>query len=220
MWAFTNVTGSATYVLGLEEVAAVDATDTTVVGRPLDLTIVSEDGTPMPAPKVLTGERANYLLGQGGRVALLVQGPTDPTKVVRVVQLQNRSGSGGASAYDWPNQEAIGGWRDYDRDVLAVSTTDPSDPGRHVDTPTTLTTNYSAEAQTLASAPVDFSRTFVFDDVAPATESTPNENPVNGALFPFNRVDQPARRHGGGVDGSQLLEPPPSLPSPRAVQRP
>jgi FtsP/CotA-like multicopper oxidase with cupredoxin domain len=31
----------------------------------------------------------------------------------------------------------------------------------------------------------------VFDSVAPATEETPTNFPVNGGLFPLTRVDQP-----------------------------
>lgn len=193
VWAFTNVTGSATYVLALEEVDAADATDATVVGRPLDLTIVSEDGTPMPEPLVLTGQKAadGYLLGQGGRVAILVQGPSDPAKIVRLIQVENRSGTGGQSAYNWPEQQFGGGWRDYTRDVLAVSYADPSVAGQHVDTPTALTPAYGVAGDFLDTAKVDKRRTFVYDGVASPSAATPNEFPINGALFPENRLDQP-----------------------------
>jgi FtsP/CotA-like multicopper oxidase with cupredoxin domain len=192
VWAFTNVTGSATYVLALEEVDSARATDANVVGRPLDFVIVSEDGTPMPAPLVVPGEAGRgYLLGQGGRVAILVQGPGDPTKVVRLVQVQNRSGTGDASAYNWPAQRYGPGWRDYTRTVLAVSYTDDSVTGKHVDTPTTLTTNYEIAPDGLAAAQVDKRRTFVFGDVLPPSPETPNNFPVDDALFPSNRLDQP-----------------------------
>jgi FtsP/CotA-like multicopper oxidase with cupredoxin domain len=193
VWAFTNITGSASYVVALEEVEAKDATDPSVVGRPLDLTIVSVDGTPMPAPEVLTGADATrgYLLPQGGRVALLVQGASDPSKVVRLVQIENRSGTGDASAYNWPEQRPMGGWRDYSRDVLAVGYADPSDPGKHVDTPAMLSANYDFEDQALDTAPVDESRTFVYNSVAPPTELAPNDFPVNDGFFPDNRLDQP-----------------------------
>lgn len=193
VWSFVNVTGSASYILGLEEVDAADAVDPTVVGTPLDLTVVSVDGTPMPVPERRTGPDAarGYLLPQGGRVAMLVQGASDPSKVVRLVQVQNRSGTGDASAYDWPNQRAIPGWRDYTRDVMAVSFHDPARPGPHVATPDVLTPNYPAVMQHLEDAPIDERRTFVYDGVAPATEATPNNFPVNGGLFPTTRLDQP-----------------------------
>jgi FtsP/CotA-like multicopper oxidase with cupredoxin domain len=193
VWTFTNITGSATYVIALEEVDAADATDASVVGKPLDLTVVSVDGTPMPAPKVLTGTDATrgYLLPQGGRVAVLVQGASDPSKVVRLVQVENRSGTGSASAYNWPEQEPMGGWRDYTRTVLAVSSADRAEPGTHVDTPPSLHANYDFEDQALETATVDGTRTFVFNSVATPTESTPNNFPINGGLFPGNRLDQP-----------------------------
>ena len=195
----TNITGSATYVLALDEVAKGAAAKREVVGDPVDFTIVSIDGTPLPKPKVLAGRAAarGYLLPQGGRVAILVQGPSDPSKVVRLIQVQNRSGTGEASAYDSTGlqegkpSKPIGGWRDYTRDVLATTEDDPGGSGRHVDTPDVLTTNYKHADDGLATAHVDRKRTFDFDGVAPPSRSSPNEFPINGGLFPSNRVDQP-----------------------------
>lgn len=190
VWAFTNVTGSASYVLALEEVDASDALNSDLVGRPVDFTIVGVDGTPMPSPQVVTAG-SGYLLGQGGRVAILVQGPSDPTKSLRLVQVQNRSGTGGASAYNWPAQVEIGGWRDYTRDVLAVTYSDYSKPGKHVDKPTALTPNYPVENHALDTTPVAKSRTFVFNQVAPASADTPNNFPVDFKLFPDNPIAEP-----------------------------
>jgi FtsP/CotA-like multicopper oxidase with cupredoxin domain len=201
VWAMTNITGSASYILALDEVAKRDAQDTRKKGTAVDFTIVSEDGTPMPRPKVLAGKAAarGYLLGQGGRVAILVQGPSDPSKVVRLIQVENRSGTGDASAYDRRSEvdgkkvkpHAIGGWRDYTRDVLAVTADDPKATRPHVATPAKLTTNYAVHTERLENARVDHKRTFVFDGVAPSTAAEPNNFPVNDALFAFNRVDQP-----------------------------
>lgn len=193
VWAFTNITGSASYVLAMEEVDAADATDPTVVGRPVDLTIVSIDGTPMPSPHVLSGEAAarGYLLGQGGRVAVLAQGASDPSRVVRVVQVENRSGTGDASAYDWPNQRFGGGWRDYTREVLAISAADPANPGRHVPTPAALTPNHPSVPRPLDAGPVAATRTFIYNGVAAPSPTTPNNFPIDFELFPDNRVEQP-----------------------------
>jgi FtsP/CotA-like multicopper oxidase with cupredoxin domain len=193
VWAFTNITGSASYILALEEVDRADAKNPSVRGRPLDFTVVSIDGTPMPRPIVKTGTaaRRGYLLGQGGRVAILVQGPSDPSKVVRLMQVQNRSGTGGASAFNFPKGSPTAGWRDYTRDVLAVSYTDRSRPGKHVDTPARLTTNYHAHLQHLERERPTHRRTFLYNAVAPGTKATPNNFPVNFSLFPNNRLDQP-----------------------------
>jgi FtsP/CotA-like multicopper oxidase with cupredoxin domain len=183
VWAMTNITGSATYILALDEVAKKDEWNRKKVGRPVDFTIVSVDGTPLPKPKVLEGAAAQrgYLLGQGGRVAILVQGASDPSKVVRLIQVQNRSGTGKASAFDSQDlpkgkpSKPIGGWRDYTREVLATTAHDPSRSGRHVDTPATLTTNYYHRDENLATAHVARKRTFDFDAVAPPTKESPNE---------------------------------------------
>ena len=89
------------------------------------MTIVSYDGTPLPAPHVIPGVNGRgVLLGQGGRIAILVQGASDPSKVIRLVQVENRSGTGDASAYYWQEEKAIPGWRDYTRAVLAIGYTD------------------------------------------------------------------------------------------------
>lgn len=193
VWALTNVTGSASYIVALDEVDAADATDPDAVGRPLDLVVVSEDGTPMPRPKVLAGRDAarGYLLGQGARAAILVQGASSPGKVVRLLQVQNRSGTGRRSAYEWPKRRYVGGWRDYTRTVLAVSAHDAGRRQPHVDTPARLRTNYSAVPDGLVDAGVDHRRTFEFDGVAAPSDETPNAFPINDGLFPDNRVDQP-----------------------------
>lgn len=202
VWAMTNITGSATYILALDEIDEDDARDREAEGEPVDFTIVSIDGTPLPKPKVLKGEAAKqgYLLPQGGRVAILVQGPSSPSKVVRLLQVQNRSGTGDASAFDSQGLEtkdgtsrAIGGWRDYTRDVLATTEHDPAATAPHVARPKALTTNYARESEesALARAPVARKRTFDFDGVAAPSKRSPNEFPINGGLFPSNRVDQP-----------------------------
>jgi FtsP/CotA-like multicopper oxidase with cupredoxin domain len=193
IWAFTNITGSASYILGLEEVDAKDARDPSVQGTPLEMVIVSVDGSPLPKPLVLSGEKAKagYHLPQGGRVAVLVQGASDPSKSVRLMQLQNRSGSGSQSAYNWPKQQYVGGWRDYTRDVLLATYTDSSAQTKHVETPSSLTTNYAVSVQSLENAKVDYRRTFYFNDVAKPTKDTPNAFPANFGIFPDNRVDQP-----------------------------
>jgi FtsP/CotA-like multicopper oxidase with cupredoxin domain len=193
IWAFTNVTGSASYILALEELEASKARDVNAQGRILDFVIVSVDGSPLPRPIVLTGEKAKggYHLPQGGRVAILVQGPSDPSKAVRMLQLQNRSGSGNSSAYNWKDKTYIGGWRDYTRDVLLVTYTDKTFAGRHVETPESLTTHYRVEVQSLADEPVAYSRTFIFNDVAPPSQESPNNFPIDFKLFPANRVEQP-----------------------------
>ncbi len=193
VWAFTNITGSASYILALDEVDAADADKVDVVGRPLDIDVVSIDGTSMPAPKVLTGDSATrgYLLGQGGRVALLVQGASSPTKVVRLLQLQNRSGTGEASASNWTERKLIGGYRDYTRSVLAVSSGAPDPASHHVDVPTQLTPNLVSSNHGLLTEPVANRRTFVFNNVAPPSETSPNEFPVDFALFPDTPMAQP-----------------------------
>lgn len=193
VWALTNVTGSASYILALEEVDAADARDRKVVGEPVDFSIVSIDGTPLDEPKVLTGKaaRRGYLLGQGGRVAILVEGASDPSKVVRLIQVENRSGTGDKSAYDWPNRQFGGGWRDYSRDVLAVSAADPESPGEHVDRPGSLTLSYEAEKPRFEDAEVEYRRTFIYNGVAEPSEVTPNNFPIDDELFPGNRVEQP-----------------------------
>ena len=193
VWALTNVTGSASYILALDEVDAADATDPSVVGTPVDLRVVSVDGTPMPSPIVRTGADAarGYLLGPGGRVAILVDGASDPSKVVRLLQVENRSGTGEASAYDWPNQKPIGGYRDYTRQVLAHTTEEGSATGTHVPTPATLTPNYPVAAADLAAGPVEHRRDFFYNDVMAPTVETPNNFPVDFALFPDNPTVQP-----------------------------
>lgn len=196
IWAFTNVTGSASYILALEEIEASKVRDVNARGRTLDFVIVSVDGSPLPNPIVLSGEKAQggYHLPQGGRVAILVQGPSDASKAVRMLQLQNRSGSGESSAYNWKEQKYIGGWRDYTRDVLLVTYTDKAITGRHVETPDVLTPHYRVEVQSLTDDPVDYRRTFIFNDVAPPSEDSPNNFPINFKLFPANRVEQPRAR--------------------------
>jgi FtsP/CotA-like multicopper oxidase with cupredoxin domain len=202
VWAMTNITGSASYILALDEVDKRDADNTSKPGRPVDFTIVSEDGTPMPRPKILIGKaaRRGYLLGQGGRVAILVQGPSSPSRVVRLLQVENRSGTGDASAFDRRSGKvdgkivrphAIAGWRDYTRDVLAISADDPEATQRHVATPAALTTNYAQYNPRLDNVHIDHRRKFVFNGVARSSETEPNDFPVNDALFGFNRVDQP-----------------------------
>ncbi|HTU14223.1 MAG TPA: multicopper oxidase domain-containing protein [Solirubrobacterales bacterium] len=193
IWAFTNITGSASYVIALEEVDKEDALKRNVVGKPLDFNIVSVDGTPMHSPESLTGNaaRRGYLLGQGGRAAVLVQGPSDPSKVVRLVQVENRSGTGDRSAYNWQDQVWGGGWRDYTRDVLAVSSADPDYDGTKVELPKTLTANYEYGDELYDDDEVDYRRTYVFNSVMDPTESTPNNFPIDNALFPENAVEQP-----------------------------
>jgi len=196
VWVLTNITGSASYVFALEEVAKADAANPDAVGTPVDFTIVSRDGATMPKPDVLTGDaaRRGYLLGQGGRAAILVQGASDPSKVVRLVQVQNRSGSGDHSSFNWPAQQWVGNWRDYTRDVIAIGYTDPSVPnGKHVDTPSTLTAR-GGEPQSqydLRKAKVDYHRTFVYNGVGNPQPGSPNNFPIDHELFPDNRVDQP-----------------------------
>lgn len=193
VWAFTNITGSASYILSMDEVDAKDATNTAVAGRPLPLTIVSIDGTAMPAPRVLDGDpvKRSYLLGQGGRVAILAQGASDPSKVVRLLQVENRSGSGEASASDWPDQKLIGGYRDYTATVLAFGSGSPSASTKHVDTPAHLTTNLPSATHDLDTQPVANKRTFVFNDVSKPSADTPNEFGVDFALFPDVPIAQP-----------------------------
>lgn len=191
IWAFTNVTGSASYILALEEIDADKARDPEAKGSPLDLVIVSVDGSPLSKPIVFTGEKANYHLVQGGRVAILVQGASEPSKAIRLIQVQNRSGSGDKSAYDWPNQTYIGGWRDYTRDVLAVGYSDSAEPRKHVPTPESLTLNRPVEKTDLTAGDPDYKRGFVFNDVAPPNAEMPNAFPINFGLFPYNGVAQP-----------------------------
>lgn len=193
VWAFTNITGSASYILSMDEVDAKDATNAAVVGRPLPLTIVSIDGTAMPAPQVLDGDpvQRSYLLGQGGRVAILAQGASDPSKVVRLLQVENRSGSGEASASDWPEQKLIGGYRDYTGTVLAFGSGSPSASAKHVETPAHLTTNLPSATHELDTQPVANKRTFVFNDVSKPSSDTPNEFGVDFALFPDVPIAQP-----------------------------
>ncbi len=193
VWAFTNMTGSASFILSLDEVDVADAGKADVVGRPLDVTVVSVDGTSMPAPDVLTGDRAarGYLLGQGGRVALLVHGASSPTKVVRLVQVQNRSGTGDATASNWTDRKMVGNYRDFSRAVLAVGGGAPAATSRHVDTPTRLTPNLPSSNHDLLTEPVANRRTFVFNNVAPPSETAPNEFPVDFALFPDTPTAQP-----------------------------
>lgn len=193
IWAFTNITGSASYVIALEEVDKEDALKRNVIGKPLDFNIVSVDGTPMHSPRSLTGKAAQrgYLLGQGGRVAILVQGPSDPSKVVRLIQVENRSGTGDRSAYNWEKQVWGGGWRDYSRDVLAVSSPDPDHEGTKVELPEKLTANYEYGDELYDDDKVDYRRTYLFNSVMNPTESTPNNFPIDNALFPDNAVEQP-----------------------------
>lgn len=192
VWAFTNITGSASYVLALEEVPLERARDAGTPGTPVDMTIVSYDGTPLPAPHVVPGENGRgVLLGQGGRIAILVQGASDPTKVVRLVQVENRSGTGDQSAYYWQEEKAIPGWRDYTRTVLAIGYTDRRVGGLHVDTPASLTSRSTPGDPIPVTGVAERTRPFVFGSVLPATPETPNNFPVDDALFPENRMDQP-----------------------------
>lgn len=193
IWAMTNITGGADYTLALDEIDASQANDFTAVGRPLDFRVVSIDGTPLSEPMVKTGRDAErgYLLAPGARVAIQVDGASDPSKVVRLIQVENRNGSGEASAYDWAAQKYIGGYRDYSRAVLAVSTNDFSLPGQHVATPKTLTTNYDAPVINLAAEPIEQHRDFFYNDVATPTPESPNNNPIDFSLFPSNPIAQP-----------------------------
>ena len=193
IWAMSNITGSATYIVALDEVDAADADDTSVKGTPLDLVIVAIDGDPMPAPIVLTGEDAErgYLVPQGGRVAILVQGASAPGKVVRLLQVQNRSGTGLKSAYDWTEQSYIGGWRDYTQDVFLSSYSDYSVTTKHVPTPTVLTPNYDTGTEDLSKAPVAQKRTFIFNNVSDPTKEEPNNFGVDFKLYPDGTLAQP-----------------------------
>ncbi|MFM8239585.1 MAG: multicopper oxidase family protein, partial [Actinomycetota bacterium] len=193
VWAMSNITGSATYIVALDEVDAADADDTTVKGTPLDLVIVSIDGDSMPAPIVLTGEAAErgYLVPQGGRVAILVQGASAPGKVVRLLQVQNRSGTGLKSAYDWTYQTYIGGWRDYTQDVFMSSYSDYSVTTEHVPTPAKLTPNYDTGDLDLSKEPVAQKRTFIFNNVSDPSMSQPNNFGVDFKLYPEASIAQP-----------------------------
>lgn len=193
VWAMANITGSATYVVALDEVDAADAQDPDVVGTPRDLVIVSIDGNAMPAPIVKTGKDAErgYLIPQGGRVALLVQGPSAPGKVVRLIQVENRSGTGLKSAYDWEAQEYIGGWRDYTRDVMLSSYSDYSVQTKAVATPTTLTPNYDPGDEDLSQEPIAEKRTFIYNNVTDPTIDTPNNFGIDFQLFPGSPISQP-----------------------------
>ena len=193
IWSMANITGSATYIVALDEVDASAADDTSVVGTPRDLVIVSIDGDPMPKPIVLTGEDAarGYLIPQGGRVSILVQGASEPGKVVRLLQVQNRSGTGLKSAYDWDEQHYIGGWRDYTQDVFMSSYSDYSVTTKHVDAPATLTPNYQVEGEDLSNEPVAQKRTFIFNNVTDPTMDTPNNFGVDFSLFPDAPIAQP-----------------------------
>jgi FtsP/CotA-like multicopper oxidase with cupredoxin domain len=192
VWVLSNITGSASYIIAFDEVDRPHARDVEAQGTPRDIVIVSVDGSPMKAPIVLTGDKAKagYHLPQGGRVALLVQGASDPKKVVRMIQVQNRSGSGDQSAYDWQSQKFIGGFRDYTRDILAVGDSDFKRATTHVDTPAALTPNYKVSHQGVDGNPV-LDRTFMFGSVLPPTMDAPNDFPVDNALFPSNPVAQP-----------------------------
>lgn len=193
VWAMSNITGSATYIIALDEVDAKDYDDTTVKGTPLDLVIVSIDGDSMPKPIVLTGEAAKrgYLVPQGGRVAVLVQGASAPGKVVRLLQVQNRSGTGMKSAYDWTDQTYIGGWRDYTQDVFLSSYSDYSVTTKHVPTPSTLTPNYDTGDLDLSKEPVAQKRTFIFNNVSEPSKETPNNFGVDFKLYPDGSIAQP-----------------------------
>lgn len=193
IWSMANITGSATYIVALDEVDAADAQDPDVVGTPRDLVIVSIDGNAMPAPIVKTGEDAarGYLIPQGGRVALLVQGPSEPGKVVRLLQVENRSGTGLKSAYYWEKQTFIGGWRDYTRDVMLSTHSDFSVATTSVPTPTTLTPNYSYRDEDLSQQPVAQKRTFIFNNVSDPTIDTPNNFGVDSHLYPNGPIAQP-----------------------------
>ena len=193
IWSLANITGSATYIVALDEVDAADAQNASVQGTPRDLVIVSIDGDPMPKPIVLTGEDAarGYLIPQGGRVSILVQGASAPGKVVRLLQVENRSGTGVKSAYNWDDQEFIGGWRDYTQDVFMSSYNDYSVTTKHANTPATLTPNYNPGEEDLSQEPVAQKRTFVFNNVTDPTIDTPNNFGVDFALFPEGPVSQP-----------------------------
>lgn len=192
IWAISNITGSASYLLALEEIDIDIARQVNAVGRPLDIVIVSIDGSPMQAPIVLSGDDAKrgYHLPQGGRVAILVQGASRPSLAVRMLQVQNRSGSGDASANDLVGQPG-GGWRDYTLDLLAVGSGDPSPEAPHVDTPAKLTVDEKVQTLSIADEPIAHDRTFLFGSVLPATDETPNNFPIDDHLFPDNPVAQP-----------------------------
>lgn len=193
VWSMANITGSATYIVALDEVDAADAQNPDVIGTPRDLVIVSIDGNAMSAPIVKTGDDAarGYLIPQGGRVALLVQGPSAPGKVVRLIQVQNRSGTGLKSAFDWERQTFIGGWRDYTRDVFLSTYSDYSVSAAHVPTPATLTPNYSPRDEDLSQQPVAQKRTFIFNNVTDPTIDSPNNFGVDSHLFPNGPIAQP-----------------------------
>ncbi|GEM_PF-944601 len=192
VWAFSNITGSASYVLALEEVPADQARNSELVGTPVAMTVVSYDGTAMPAPHVIEGEAGRgVLLGQGGRMAILVQGASTPGNVIRLIQVENRSGTGDASAYYWQEEKAIPGWRDYTRTVLAIGYTDRRVAGLHVPTPPQLTTRSQLPEPIPVTGPAERTRGFVFGSVLPATAEQPNNFPIDDGLFPYNRMDQP-----------------------------
>ncbi|HZF50226.1 MAG TPA: multicopper oxidase domain-containing protein [Polyangiaceae bacterium] len=198
VWALSNITGSASYLIAFDEVERESAYKLATTEedkkkeRPLDIVVVSVDGSPLKTPIVLTGDKARsgYHLAQGGRVALLVQGASNPNNVVRMIQVQNRSGSGDKSAFDWENKAAIGGYRHYTRGILAVGVSDFSRATKHVDTPAALTPNYEVFHQGVEGDPV-LDRTFVYGSVLNPTPTTPNSFPIDGELFPNNPVHQP-----------------------------
>ncbi|UQA56992.1 multicopper oxidase domain-containing protein [Polyangium aurulentum] len=192
VWALSNITGSASYIVAFDEVDSAQASDVGVKGAARDIVIVSVDGSPMKTPLVLTGDQAKngYHLPQGGRVALLVQGASAPDKVVRMIQVQNRSGSGDKSAFYWDKNASNCGFRDYTRDILAVGVSDFTRTTKHVDTPAVLTTSYEVHQQRVEGEPV-VHRTLAFGSVLPPTMDAPNDYPVDDALFPNNRVIQP-----------------------------
>lgn len=193
IWSMANITGSATYIVAVDEVDAADAQDPDVVGTPRDLVLVSIDGQYMPAPIVKTGQEAarGYLIPQGGRVALLVQGPSAPGKVVRLLQLENRSGTGLRSAYDWQQQTYIGGWRDYTRDIMLSTYSDYSVETSNVPTPATLTPNYDPGDEDLSRAPVAEKRTFIYNNVSDPTIDNPNNFGIDFQLYPNAPIAQP-----------------------------
>ena len=193
VWAMANITGSATYIVAMDEVDAADAQDPDVIGTPRDLVIVSIDGNAMPAPIVKAGEDAarGYLIPQGGRVAFLVQGPSAPGKVVRLIQVQNRSGTGLKSAYDWQEQSFIGGWRDYTRDIMLSTYSDYAVQTTSVAVPTSLTPNYDPGDEDLSKKPVVEKRTFIYNNVTDPTIDTPNNFGIDFQIFPDGPIAQP-----------------------------
>ena len=115
----------------------------------------------MPAPDGAPrrGRRAGgYLLGQGGRVAILVQGASDPSKVVRLDpgrepqrhrrrERVRRADRGGRQPV---KPHYIGGWRDYNAATCWRSArTTAGRPGRTSTRRRRCTTNYDVHSAKL-----------------------------------------------------------------------